>query len=92
VDIHLFLNIVIYVATTPKPKSEKNMNTNASVIAMLTAELVSWEKCLARKQALIKGFKFNTKKDERYALIELADYTKVVEGKRNRLNEYLAKD
>lgn len=67
------------------------MNTNASLIAILTAELLSWEADLARKQALIKDFKFNTKKDERYALIEIADYAKVVEGKRNRLNEILAK-
>jgi hypothetical protein len=67
------------------------MNTNASTIALLTAELVSWEMFLARNEACVKGFKFNTKSDERRALIAIADIKYVVEGKRNRLNEYLAK-
>jgi hypothetical protein len=67
------------------------MNTNAEVIATLTAELASWEMFLARNEACVKGFKFNTKSDERRALIAIADIKYVVEGKRNRLNEYLAK-
>lgn len=67
------------------------MKTRTEVIAHLTAELVSWEQFLARNEACVKGFKFNTKSDARRAEIAIADITKVVEGKRNRLNEYLAK-
>ena len=67
------------------------MHTPAEVIAHLKAELASWEMFLARNEACVKGFKFNTKSDERRALIAIADITKVVEGNRNRLNEYLAK-
>lgn len=67
------------------------MHTNTSTIAILTAELVSWEQFLARNEACVKGFKFNTKSDARRAEIAIADIKKVVEGKRNRLNEHLAK-
>jgi hypothetical protein len=67
------------------------MKTRTEVIAHLTAELVSWEQFLARNEACVKGFKFNTKSDARRAEIAIADIIKVVEGKRNRLNEYLAK-
>lgn len=67
------------------------MKTPAEVIAHLNAELASWEMFLARNEACVKGFKFNTKSDARRAEIAIADIKYVVEGKRNRLNEYLAK-
>ena len=67
------------------------MNPASETITRLATELASWEADLARKQELLKGFKFNTKQDERRALIEIADYTKVVESRRRQLNSLLAK-
>lgn len=66
------------------------MNTQ-NTIARLASELASWEADLTRKQALVKGYQFPTKKDERYAMIEIADYQKVVEGKRKQLAQHIGK-
>lgn len=67
------------------------MTPASETITRLATELASWETDLARKQELFKGFKFNTKKDERWALAEIADFTKVVESRRRQLNSLLAK-
>lgn len=67
------------------------MNTTAEVIARLTAELASWEADFISRQKFVSTKTFATKKEHRLAIIELADFKKVVEGKRNRLNEFLAK-
>lgn len=67
------------------------MNALTETITRLSNELASWEADLARKQEMLKGFKFNTKKEERWALAEIADFTKIVASRRRQLDSLLAK-
>jgi hypothetical protein len=63
------------------------MNTT---IARLTTELASWKADLANRKQYVSTHTYSTKKEYRYALICIADFEKVVEGKSRQLNEIIS--